>query len=422
MLYHLFESLKDSHEFAGSGLFEFLSFRASVAIIISLLISMVFGGRLIKFLQKQQVKETVRQLGLEGEKQKQGTPTMGGLIILAAILIPVLLLSNLTNIYVLLMVFVTITLGLVGFIDDYIKVFKKNKGGLAARFKLIGQFAVGLVVGAVLFFHPDVIIRADVTDTPDKTFYRETDRFVTFDNRGEPQFNVEYRGASTTTMPFIKDYDFDYGSVFSWIGLGDYAERWAWLIYIPMVMLILMFISNGCNLTDGMDGLATGISAIIAFTLGIFAYVSGNSILADYLHILYLPNVGELIVFASALLGACLGFLFFNAYPAQSFMGDTGSLALGGIIASLALIVRKELFIPILCGVFIIENISVMLQVSWFKYTKRKYGEGRRIFKMAPLHHHYQKLGYPEPKIVTRFWIISVLLAVLAFVLSLKVR
>lgn len=419
MLYHLIDFLGDKYDIMGAGLLDSLSFRASVASILSLLISLVFGGRLIRFLQKAQVKETVRNLGLEGEKEKQGTPTMGGLIILGAILIPVLFFSNLTNIYVLLMIFVTISLGLVGFVDDYIKIFRKNKAGLAARFKLIGQFAVGLVLGLVLFFHPDVVVRENITDTPNKTFNIEIDRFVSFDEMGEINKHVDYK-APVTTLPFVKDFDLDYGYFVSF--LGDDYHKYGWLIYIPIVMFVLTFISNGCNLTDGMDGLATGISAIVALTLGLFAYVSGNVILADYLNILYLPNIGELFIFSAALIGACIGFLFYNAYPAQIFMGDTGSLALGGIIASLALIVRKELFIPILCGIFVLENISVMIQVGWFKYTKKKYGEGRRVFKMAPLHHHYQKLGYPEPKIVARFWIVSVLLAVLAFVLTLKVR
>ena len=420
MLYHLFQYLESNYNITGSGLFEFLSFRAALAIIISLLISLVFGGRLIKFLQKQQVKETVRKLGLKGEEQKQGTPTMGGIIILGAILIPVLLLANLTNIYVLLILFVTVALGLVGFIDDYIKVFRKNKAGLAARFKLIGQFSVGLIVGAVLFFHPDVIVRKDVTDNPDKVFYNEVDRQVSYDERGDFNFSIDYR-AAVTTIPFVKSYDFDYSQPLVWL-FGEKYHKYGWIIYIPIIMLIITFISNGCNLTDGMDGLATGISAIIALALGLFSYVSGNAILTDYLNVLYMPNIGELLVFSAALVGACIGFLWYNAYPAQIFMGDTGSLALGGIIASIAIIVRKELFIPILCGIFIIENVSVMIQVAWFKYTKRKYGEGRRVFKMAPLHHHYQKLGFSEPKIVARFWIISVLLVVLAFVLTLKIR
>jgi len=419
MLYYLSQYLGEHYNLVGAGLFEFLSFRAGISIILSLLISMVFGEKLINFLQKQQVKETVRKLGLEGEETKQGTPTMGGVVILGSVLLPVILFSDLSNIYIMLMLFVTLSLGAVGFIDDYIKVFLKDKGGLRARSKLIGQFGVGLILGSVLYFHPDVVIRKDITDTPDAVFYHEIDRSVSFDNRGDTKFSVDYK-APETTIPFVKQFDFDYGSVLSF--MGDNYHKYGWLIYIPMVMFMLTFISNGANLTDGMDGLATGISAIIVLTLGIFAYVTGNSIFAEYLNIIYLPNTGELLIFSAALFGSCIGFLYFNCYPAQVFMGDTGSLALGGIIASLAIIVRKELFVPILCGVFMIENISVMMQVGWFKYTKRKYGEGRRIFKMAPLHHHYQKLGYPEPKIVTRFWIISVLLAVMAMVMTLKIR
>jgi len=418
MLYHLFQYLEEHTKLAGAGLFEFLSFRAAMSILLSLIISLLLGGKLIKFLRGQQVKETVRKLGLEGEKQKQGTPTMGGLIILGAVLIPVLLLADLTNIYVQLMLFVTITLGGVGFADDYIKVFKKNKGGLAARFKLIGQFTVGLILGTVLFFHPDVIVREDVTRNPDKVFIGEVERFEIDTDDGK-RLMVDYK-TPVTTIPMVKDVEFDYSWPLSW--LGDDCHKWAWLIFIPVVMFILTFISNGVNLTDGIDGLATGTTAIVFATLGILAYVSGNIVTSAYLNILYLPNTGELLIFCAALLGACVGFLWYNAYPAQVFMGDTGSLALGGMVACLAIIIRKELLIPILCGIFIMENISVILQVGWFKYTKRRYGEGRRIFKMAPLHHHYQKMGMVEPKLVARFWIIGILLAVLTFVVGLKIR
>jgi len=419
MLYHLFKYLETHFEISGSGLFEFLTFRAAFAILISLIISWLLGGKLIRFLQGLQVKETVRDLGLAGEKQKQGTPTMGGLIILSAILIPVLLLGDLSNIYIQLMLFVTVSLGTVGFVDDYIKIFKKDKGGLAARSKLIGQFFVGLIVALTLWMHPDVVIRQDVTNNLDREFYRESDRFMTFDRRGETRIMVDYR-APVTTIPFVKNTEFNYGSVFTFFGIN--SPILGGLLYILVIIGIVVFISNGANLTDGMDGLATGVSAIIAVTLGLFAYVSGNSIAADYLNILYLPNTGELLVFCAAFIGACIGFLWYNAYPAQVFMGDTGSLAIGGIIAVLAIIIRKEMLIPVLCGVFIIENFSVMLQVGYFKYTKRKYGAGRRIFKMAPLHHHYQKLGFHESKIVSRFWIISIMLAVLAFVITLKIR
>ncbi len=419
MLYHLFKYLETEFGLSGSSLFEFLTFRAALAIIISLIISWLFGGKLIKFLQGQQVKETVRDLGLAGEKQKQGTPTMGGLIILTAILIPVLLLGDLSNIYIQLMIFVTISLGTVGFVDDYIKVFKKDKGGLAARSKLIGQFFVGTVVALTLWLHPQIVVRQDITDNLDKQFQRESNRFMTFDQQGETRIMVDYRDP-VTTIPFVKNTEFNYGSLLGF--LGENGRNMGWLLYLPIVILILVFISNGANLTDGMDGLATGVSAIMVVTLGIFAYVSGNSIVSDYLNILYLPRAGELLVFSAAFIGACIGFLWYNAYPAQVFMGDTGSLAIGGIIAALAIVIRKEALIPILCGVFIIENLSVMIQVSYFKYTKRKYGEGRRIFKMAPLHHHFQKQGHHESKIVSRFWIISILLAVLTFIITLKIR
>ncbi|MCL4141728.1 UNVERIFIED_CONTAM: hypothetical protein GTU68_044764 [Idotea baltica] len=369
MLYHLFDFLESQFDLPGAGLFQFISFRAAIAVIISLIISLLFGGRLIKKLHNMQVSENVRTLGLDGEQQKKGTPTMGGLIIIGAILIPTILLARLDNVYIILMLVVTVWLGAIGFIDDYIKIFRKDKKGLKPKFKILGQFVVGLIVGLTLYFHPSVQTRATMT-----------------------------------TIPFVKSHEFNYASLLSFL-----------------VILIIIFISNGCNLTDGIDGLATGVSAIIAFTLGIFCYVSGNTIAADYLNIMYIPHVGEVVVFSAAMIGACLSFLWYNTFPAQVFMGDTGSLMLGGVIASLAIIVRKELLLPILCGIFIIENISVMLQVSYFKYTKKRFGEGRRVFLMAPLHHHYQKLHIHESKIATRFWIVGIMLAIIC-VLTLKIR
>ncbi len=415
MLYYLFTYLDKVFDLPGAGLFQFITFRAAAAILVSLLISLVFGGRLVNYLRRRQVGETVRDLGLEGQLQKQGTPTMGGLIILAAIFIPTVLFAKLENIYILLMLLVTVWMGAIGFIDDYIKVFKKDKRGLAGKFKVIGQVSLGLIVGSVLYFHPSVTVREPVAA-----------------NNGQVQAVVSAQGFQadtttvyhdvkkiTTTIPFVKGNEFDYNRLISWI--GPEASTYGWLIFIPVVIFIITAVSNGANITDGIDGLATGTSAIAAFTLLVFAYISGNIVFSNYLSIMYLPQTGELVIFIAAFIGACVGFLWYNSFPAQVFMGDTGSLALGGIIAVLAIIVRKELLIPILCGVFVVENLSVMLQVGYFKYTKNKYGEGRRIFKMAPLHHHFQKLGMHESKIVTRFWIVGIMLAVLTIV-TLKIR
>jgi phospho-N-acetylmuramoyl-pentapeptide-transferase len=379
---------------------------------------MVFGKRIIQLLHRKQVGETVRDLGLQGQLQKQGTPTMGGLIILAAILIPTLLLSKLHNVYVLLLIVSTIWLGMIGFLDDYIKVFKKDKAGLKGIFKVIGQIGLGLIVGATLFFNDDVVVKEKIKNSKEVVIegnFLEGNSEV----KNLPRYSKIETKSTKTTIPFVKDNEFDYSSILRFMGEG--YRDYAWLIFIPIVIFIITAVSNGANITDGLDGLATGTSGIIGVTLGVFAYVSGNTVFANYLNIMYIPNVGELVVFASAFVGACVGFMWYNSYPAQVFMGDTGSLSLGGIIAVFAIAVRKELLIPILCGVFLVENLSVMLQVGYFKYTKKKYGEGIRILKMAPLHHHYQKLGFHESKIVTRFWIIGIMLAVLTIV-TLKLR
>jgi len=417
MLYFLFGYLDKLMDFPGAGLFNFISFRAAMAVITSLTISMVFGGRLIKYLKRRQIGETIRELGLEGQKEKAGTPTMGGLIILGATLLPVLLFANLSNIYIQLLLFTTIWLGMIGFIDDYIKVFKKNKEGLSGRFKIFGQVILGLVVGVTMYFSPDIVIRekSRTHDYIQKVNVLNEASYA----RAKEKFNVESSKSTKTTIPFVKNNEFDYSILIKWAGKG--AEKYAWLIFIPIAILIITAVSNGANLTDGIDGLATGVSAVVLATLGILAWISGNIIFADYLNIMFIPNAGELAIFISALVGACIGFLWYNTYPAQVFMGDTGSLALGGIIAVLAIIIRKELLIPILCGIFLAENLSVVMQVSYFKYTKRKYGEGRRIFLMSPLHHHFQKKGYAEPKIVQRFFIVAIMLAVIT-VLTLKVR
>ncbi len=414
MLYYLFEYLNTEMDFPGAGVFQYISFRAALAVLTSLLISLVFGGKLVALLHRKQVGETVRDLGLKGQIEKQGTPTMGGLIILAAILIPTLLFARLDNIYVIIMIITTVFLGLIGFIDDYIKVFRKNKKGLAGKFKIFGQLAVGAVVGALLFFNEGVVSKQKVTVPAETGIVSNSD---------EPEKTSEEwvtEKSVKTTIPFIKNNEFDYAWLLSFLGKKK-ASQWAWLIFIPIVIFVVTAVSNGANITDGLDGLATGSSAIIGVVLAIFAFVSGNLIFADYLNIMFIPNAGELTVFISAFVGACIGFLWYNSYPAQVFMGDTGSLALGGIIAVFALAIRKELLIPLFCGVFLIENISVMIQVSYFRYTKKKYGEGRRIFLMAPIHHHYQKLGYHESKIVSRFWIVGILLAVLSIV-TLKLR
>ncbi|MCH2197574.1 MAG: phospho-N-acetylmuramoyl-pentapeptide-transferase [Flavobacteriales bacterium] len=408
MLYHLFTYLDQAYDLPGAGLFQYLSFRAALSVIISLLISLVFGKRVIQWLQLKQVGEIVRDLGLEGQMQKQGTPTMGGLIILASILIPSLLFNDLTNIYVQTMILATVWLGMIGFIDDYIKVFRKNKKGLAGKFKVIGQVGVGIIVGAMLYFSPDVTIKENpMTSSVDP-----------ITNVAGTSEWVETK-STKTTIPFIKNNEFDYAWLIDWMGEG--AADYTWIVFIIMVIIIVTAVSNGANMTDGLDGLATGTSAIIGTTLAILAYVSGNYIFADYLNIMFIPESGELVVYIAAFVGACIGFLWYNAFPAQVFMGDTGSLALGGIIATFAIAIRKELLIPVLCGIFLIENLSVMIQVSWFKYTKKKYGEGRRVFLMAPLHHHYQKKNLPESKITARFWIVGILLAVITIV-TLKVR
>ncbi|MBK6774781.1 MAG: phospho-N-acetylmuramoyl-pentapeptide-transferase [Flavobacteriales bacterium] len=416
MLYYLFQWLDPYGNIPGSGLFNYISFRAALAVITSLIISFWFGKGIIKLLRRKQVGETVRELGLEGQNAKQGTPTMGGLIILAAILIPTLLFARITNIYIVLMLITTVWLGAIGFIDDYIKVFKKDKRGLAGKFKVIGQIGIGLIVGITVYTHP--VIRTRVEVTPDVAQRVESGSVRTWqDDQGATHYMRDMKMANTT-IPFVKGNKFNYSSVLVALGLD---RSYTWILYILVVIFIITAVSNGANITDGLDGLATGVSAVQVLTLGLLAYVSGNVIFSEYLDIMYIPDSGELAVYIGAMLGACIGFLWYNAYPAQVFMGDTGSLALGGIIATLAILVRKELLIPILCGVFLVENLSVMLQVSYFKYTKRKYGEGRRILKMSPLHHHYQKLGIHESKIVSRFWIVGVALAVLTIV-TLKVR
>ncbi|MGY8940924.1 MAG: phospho-N-acetylmuramoyl-pentapeptide-transferase [Flavobacteriales bacterium] len=422
MLYHLFTTLDQIWDLPGAGLFQYISFRAALSLLTSLVIGILFGKRIIEWLQYKQVGEVVRDLGLEGQMNKKGTPTMGGLIIIASILIPTLLFADLCNIYTQMMLLVTVWLGTIGFIDDYIKVFKKNKAGLAGKFKVIGQVGVGIVVGAIMWWHPDVTIK----DPADRQFIGEVVEMTSVDgetfqvfesNGGAPIW--EARKSSQTTVPFIKDNTFDYAWLLSW--LGPHAASWAWLLFIPMVILIVTAVSNGANLTDGIDGLATGTSAIIGLGLAVLAYVSSNVIIAEYLNILYIPLSEELVVFIAAFVGACIAFLWYNAYPAQVFMGDTGSLALGGIIAVFAIAIRKELLLPVLCGIFLIENLSVVIQVAWFRHTRKKYGEGRRVFLMAPLHHHYQKLNIPESKITARFWIIGILLAVVTIV-TLKVR
>lgn len=412
MLYYIFKYLNEVYSIPGAGVFEYLSFRAAMAVITSLIISLLFGNRWINYLNRKQVGETIRDLGLEGQLEKQGTPTMGGLIIIASILIPALLFAKLDNIYIIMMLFTTVWLGGIGFLDDYIKVFKKKKEGLKGKYKITGQIILGLIIGSVMFFSSDVITR-EKSNLP-----REV--VVSIEEQGpSSKFDIEEIHSTKTTIPFFKNNEFEYAILLKWLGEG--YEKWAFLVFIPIVIFIITGVSNGANLTDGMDGLATGTSAIIGVTLGILAWVSGNIVFADYLNIMYLPNVGELTVYIAAFVGATVGFLWFNTYPAQVFMGDTGSLALGGIIAVFAIIIRKELLIPIICGVFLAESISVIIQVSWFKYTRIKYGEGRRIFLMAPLHHHYQKKGYPEPKIVLRFFIIGIALAILTLI-TLKLR
>jgi phospho-N-acetylmuramoyl-pentapeptide-transferase len=406
MLYYLFRYLHEHYHIPGVGVFQYTTFRAALAVVTSLLIAQIFGGKLINVLQRKQVGETIRDLGLQGQSEKKGTPTMGGLIILLAILVPVLLFARLRNIYIILMLLSTVWLGLIGFLDDYIKVFLKNKEGLSGRFKVLGQIGLGITVGWVLYYSNEVTVRE----------YLLPNGQLSAVDASKAWKDVHLM---ITTVPFMKNNELNYGDLFSNAQLV--FKEFYGLLYIPLVIVIITAVSNGANITDGLDGLAAGTSAIIGITLAIFAFVSGNAFLADYLDIMFIPDSGELVIFCTAFVGACVGFLWYNSYPAQVFMGDTGSLALGGIIAVLALIVRKELLIPVLCGVFLIENLSVIVQVSWFKYTKRKYGEGRRILRMSPLHHHYQKLGYHESKIVSRFWIIGIMLAVVTLV-TLKLR
>jgi len=405
MLYYLFRYLNEL-DFPGAGMFDYISFRSALAMITSLFIATVFGKKIIYYLQKQQIGEVVRDLGLEGQMQKKGTPTMGGVIIIFACLIPVLLFARLDNIYIILLIISLLWMGLIGFVDDYIKVFKNNKDGLKGRFKIVGQVGLGLIVGLSLYLNEDVVIR-------ERYVSQDTISITDSAMRG-----VDVK-STKTTIPFMKNNEFDYENLVR--GFGDYSSILAWVIFVIITIFIVTAVSNGANITDGLDGLAAGSSAIIGVTLGVLAYLSGHVVYAEYLNIMFIPNTGELVVFISAFVGALVGFLWYNSYPAQVFMGDTGSLSIGGVIAVFAIIIHKELLIPILCGIFLVENISVILQVSWFKYTRKKYGVGKRIFKMAPLHHHYQKEGYPESKIVTRFWIIGIFLAVLTIV-TLKIR
>lgn len=415
MLYHLFHWLGPG--IPGGGVFNYISFRAGMALFLSLVISLWFGKGIVRLLQRLQVGETVRDLGLEGQLQKQGTPTMGGLIIIAATVIPALLFARLDNIYILLMLVAMLWLGTIGFVDDYIKVFKKDKRGLAGTSKIIGQVGLGLVIGLTVYFHPAIRTKVEVPQVLAEQFDpSEVSTYV--EDNGTVHFLLDRRQPSTT-IPFVKGNEFNYSSVLGMFGRS--ARQYTWILYVLVVVFIITAVSNGANITDGIDGLAAGTSAIIVLALGVLTYIGGNIVFSQYLNVMFIPGIGELVVFIGALLGACIGFLWYNAYPAQVFMGDTGSLALGGVIAALAILVRKELLIPVLCGVFLVENLSVMAQVSWFKYTRRKYGEGRRIFKMSPLHHHYQKLGYHESKIVTRFWIVGVMLAVITLV-TLKLR
>ena len=410
MLYYLFQYLENEYQMPGASLFGFLTFRAAFAVILSLSISTLFGKRIINFLQRKQVGETIRDLGLEGQKEKAGTPTMGGLIIILATVMPVLLVAKLDNIYIILLLVTTLWMGAIGFIDDYIKKFKNDKEGLKGKFKIIGQIGLGIIVGLTLFFHSEVTIKEKIPSDMISSVSQATSQVI--------QFYPESK-STKTTIPFVKDNEFDYADLITWIHPS--LESYAWIVFVLIAIFIIAAVSNGANLTDGIDGLAAGTSAIIALTLGIFAWVSGNIIFSDYLNIMYIPRVEEITIFLAAFVGALIGFLWYNTYPAQVFMGDTGSLTIGGIIAVIAIAVRKEWLIPLLCGIFLMENLSVVLQVSYFKYTKKKYGAGRRIFKMSPLHHHYQKLGYHESKIVTRFWIVGILLAILTIV-TLKIR
>jgi len=410
MLYYLFEYLDKTYDVPGAGLFNFITFRAILAVILSLFIASVYGKKIINYLRKKQVGESIRDLGLDGQNEKAGTPTMGGIIIILATLIPVLLFAKLENIYVILLIVTTLWMGTIGFIDDYIKKFKNDKQGLPGKFKIIGQVGLGLFVGATMYFHPDIVVQRNITDPGTET------QIIAKGPTNE--FYVKDK-TMLTTIPFVKENEFNYSELISWA--GENYKSYVWLIFIPIVIFIITAVSNGANLTDGIDGLAAGTSAIIGVTLALFAWVSGNLILSDYLNIMYIPNTGEMTIFITAFVGALIGFLWYNTYPAQVFMGDTGSLTIGGIIAVIAIAVRKELLIPILCGIFLMENLSVVLQVGWFKYTKKKFGEGRRIFRMSPLHHHYQIKGFHESKIVTRFWIVGIFLAIIT-VVTLKIR
>ncbi len=418
MFYYLFEFLDNHYDFPGAGLFRYISFRAAMSLIVSLLFSLFIGKRLINLLYQKQVGETIRDLGLEGEKQKRGTPTMGGLIILSSILLPTILFARIDNVYIVTLLIATVWLGAIGFLDDYIKVFKKDKEGLAGRFKIMGQVGLGIIVGCIISFNQYVVVREKLPAGQINVHAKGSviEAIRTTEGTLYSSHNVK---STKTTLPFLKNHEFDYAWLVTWIDPG--LKKYTWIAFIAVAIFIITAVSNGANITDGIDGLATGTSAIIGTNLAVLAYVAGNTVFANYLGIMYIPNAGELMVFSGAFIGACVGFLWYNAYPAQVFMGDTGSLALGGIIAVFAICIRKEFLIPIMCGIFLVENLSVMIQVSYFKYTKKKYGEGRRVFKMSPLHHHYQKLGYHESKIVSRFWIIGIMLAVLTLV-TLKLR
>ena len=411
MLYYLFEYLERQYQFPGASLFQFITFRAALAILLSLSISTIYGKRIIDFLRRKQMGESIRDLGLDGQVEKAGTPTMGGVIIILATLVPVLLLAKLDNVYVLLLIVTTLWMGVIGFTDDYLKVLKKDKKGLSGKFKVIGQVGLGIIVGCTMYFHNDITIKEEKSAVV-------VESITSVESTNTSDFNPAIK-STKTTIPFFKNNEFDYATLITWIDQG-YA-KYAWIIFIPIVIFIVTAVSNGANLTDGIDGLAAGTSAIIVLTLALFAWVSGNIIFSDYLNVMYIPNSGEMTIYIAAFAGALVGFLWYNTYPAQVFMGDTGSLTIGGIIAVIAIAIRKEFLIPILCGIFFIENVSVMIQVGWFKYTKKKYGEGRRVFLMSPLHHHYQKKGIHESKIVARFWIIGILLAILT-VITLKVR
>jgi phospho-N-acetylmuramoyl-pentapeptide-transferase len=410
MLYYLFEYLEKEFQMPGASLFGFITFRAALAIILSLFVATVFGKRIIKFLQRKQMGETIRDLGLDGQNEKAGTPTMGGIIIILATLVPVLLLAKLENIYVIMLIVTTLWMGTIGFIDDYLKKFKNDKAGLPGKFKVIGQVGLGIFIGAIMYFHPDITVKREIINPENST------ELIT---QNSPREFYPEEKTLLTTIPFVKQNEFNYENLITWA--GENYKDYIWLIFIPIVIFIITAVSNGANLTDGIDGLAAGSSAIIAITLALFAWISGNVVFSDYLNVMYIPNTGELTIFITAFVGALIGFLWYNTYPAQVFMGDTGSLTIGGIIAVIAIAIRKELLIPILCGIFLMENLSVVMQVSWFKYTKKKYGAGRRIFRMSPLHHHYQVKGFHESKIVTRFWIVGIFLAIITIV-TLKIR